>query len=398
MNAEMTPTLASESLPRTILSDGSLLVRRSDRALLAATSGHAVALVGAAAFAPRPLASAIMALGVWWGSNTLAHLHVHTPLFRDRRLDRALSLYLTLLLSVPQTLWKRRHLAHHAGTQTRRAVGPEGRTETVLLAVAWGALAWFTPSVALALALGLAFGLGLAWMQGRFEHAAAEGPPVSHYGRLHNLLFFNDGHHVEHHRCPTAHWTQLPSLRRTNTTEIAVPPVFVPLAAATNAWVATVLGWLERLPIHVAWVRAFMVRTQARALASAIGPVAPSGVVVVGGGLFPRTALAVRALYPRVPLRIVDASEANVAVGRKLLPDADIAWEVARFDPARHVVDGVVVFPLAFVGDRDALYRLRTAATLLVHDWAWRRRGTRGVLVSRALMKRLNVVEGAVRA
>jgi hypothetical protein len=49
------------------------------------------------------------------------------------------------------------------------------------------------------------------------------------------------------------------------------------------------------------------------------------------------------------------------------------------------------VIPLAFDGDRDAIYRHRPAAAVVVHDWIWRRRGTSRV-VSVALLKRLNLV------
>jgi hypothetical protein len=54
---------------------------------------------------------------------------------------------------------------------------------------------------------GYLAGLGLCLLQGHFEHA---GGTTSHYGWLYNRLFFNDGYHVEHHRRPGIHWTQLP--------------------------------------------------------------------------------------------------------------------------------------------------------------------------------------------
>src|SRR5262249_47377554 len=56
----------------------------------------------------------VIALGIWWNSNTVAHNFIHTPYFRDRGLNRCFSLYLTLLLGIPQSLWRDRHLAHHA--------------------------------------------------------------------------------------------------------------------------------------------------------------------------------------------------------------------------------------------------------------------------------------------
>ena len=62
---------------------------------------------------------ATVALGLWWCSNTVAHCAIHKPFFRAAPLDRAFSLYLTALLGVPQSLWRDRHLAHHAGRTWR---------------------------------------------------------------------------------------------------------------------------------------------------------------------------------------------------------------------------------------------------------------------------------------
>jgi hypothetical protein len=53
----------------------------------------------------------------------------------------------------------------------------------------------------------------------------------------------------------------------------------------------------------------------------------------------------------------------------------------------------LLVIPLAFDGDREAIYRLRGAAALAVHDWIWRRRGISRV-VSPALCKRINLLIG----
>jgi hypothetical protein len=66
--------------------------------------------------------------------------------------------------------------------------------------------------------------------------------------------------------------------------------------------------------------------------------------------------------------------------------------EHARFSAADHARDvDLIVIPLAFSGDRGAVYRRPPAPLVIVHDWMWRRRG-RGCLISAALLKRLNVV------
>jgi len=51
----------------------------------------------------------------------------------------------------------------------------------------------------------------------------------------------------------------------------------------------------------------------------------------------------------------------------------------------------VVVLPLSFEGDRDALYDRPPARIVIIHDWLWRKRGVSGI-VSVALLKRLNLV------
>ena len=60
--------------------------------------------------------------------------------------------------------------------------------------------------------------LALVNVQNYYEHygAAPENRyanSVSYYGRLYNLLTFNDGYHQEHHLRPLAHWTQMPRVR-----------------------------------------------------------------------------------------------------------------------------------------------------------------------------------------
>src|SRR5436190_5310436 len=56
----------------------------------------------------------LIAIGLWWTANTAAHNFIHTPFFRSRPLNRGYSLFLSALMGIPQSLWRERHLRHHA--------------------------------------------------------------------------------------------------------------------------------------------------------------------------------------------------------------------------------------------------------------------------------------------
>ena len=82
----------------------------------------------------------------------------------------------------------------------------------LFLAVSWRwTLACYLPALALSLVL--------VNVQNYYEHFGAEpasryADSVSYYGRLYNLLAFNDGYHQEHHLRPQAHWSVMPAVRR----------------------------------------------------------------------------------------------------------------------------------------------------------------------------------------
>jgi hypothetical protein len=100
----------------------------------------------------------------------------------------------------------------------------------------------------------------------------------------------------------------------------------------------------------------------------------PKNVIIVGGGLFPRTALALRELLPGARITILDASTQSLAIAAPLLPpDADVICR--RYLPGESLDCDLAVIPLAFDGDRERIYRDPPARVTVVHDWIWRRRG-----------------------
>src|SRR4029453_3425891 len=241
----------------------------------------------------------LIALGLWWTANTVAHNFIHTPFFRARSLNRVYSLYLSALMGFPQELWRERHLRHHRGDDRRVQVTPNAIVETIVVLSFWLLLALTLPrffaSVYFPASLAA---LSLCFLQGHFEHA---GGTTSHYGWLYNRLFFNDGYHVEHHRHPGAHWTRLPFSADPHPHRSRWPPVL--------RWLDGIsLEALERVALRSTVLQRYLIASHERAFRRLL-PRVPQAhrITIVGGGLFPRTALILRRLLPGATLSIVDA-------------------------------------------------------------------------------------------
>lgn len=362
-----------------------------DAVLVACAIAHGAILLGAP---PMP----VVALGLWWGANTVSHNFIHLPFFRSQPVNTVFSIYLTLVLGVPQALWRARHLAHHAEGSLRirdRVVPRRHWTRTMSMECGTLAILWMTLGAVgshyfwTTYVPGIATGLLLCFLQGHYEHVRGT---TSHYGRLYNLLFFNDGYHVEHHSKPTLHWTRLSRQPRMDRTSSAWPPVL--------RWLEQLATWpgplntMERLVLRVAWLQRVVLRAHRTALRTALnGAGAITRVTVVGGGLFPRTALILRELLPAATITVVDADEAHLARARPLLGDG-VRLEHRTFRDTERAIDAdLVVIPLAYLGNRESIYQHPPARLVVVHDWIWRPRG-RTIRVSAFLLKRINVIAG----
>jgi hypothetical protein len=350
---------------------------RWDALPVALAAGHGALLLLAP---PAP----VVAVGLWWNSNTVSHLFLHRPFFRSRAANRLFACYLTLVLGIPQTVWREMHLAHHAGVSWKPRLSRGVLVEVALVLGLWTILLLVAPRWFLTGYLaGYVGGLALCRLHGYYEHARGT---VSHHGRLYNRLFLNDGYHVEHHAHPSAHWTHLPAADPAGPWQTSRwPPVL--------RWLdAFGLTCLERLALRSGVLQRFLLAVHERAFRDVLRDVGPvDRIAVVGGGLFPRTVLVLRRLRPAARLVVIDADPDHVRAARRF-PVGDTQFVTSVYDPDRHTGFDLVVIPLAYVGDRARLYRHPPAPVVLVHDWLWRRRGARGAVVSILLLKRLNLV------
>jgi hypothetical protein len=324
----------------------------------------------------------VIALGLWWNSNTIAHYFIHRPFFRAGALNVAFSMFLSALLGVPQTLWRERHLAHHAGRAWRFHFTPRLAAEMLMILGLWSLLLFQQPQFFLLTYLpAYVVGFLLCWIHGYYEHARGT---TSHYGGLYNLLFLNDGYHVEHHAHPAEHWRRLPRRMQPGAIGSRWPAIL--------RWLdAPILEILERGVLRSRTLQGFVLGLHEAAFRRLLPKLTDARqVAIVGGGLFPRTLLILERLLPQARFIVIDQSAANIQKARSMV-NGDVTFMHETYAPSLVQGMDLVVIPLSFVGDREAIYRDPPARAIVIHDWLWRRRG-QSTMVSVFLLKRLNLV------
>ena len=245
----------------------------------------------------------------------------------------------------------------------RSAGLPNMLVETAVVGAVWTALAVLAPLFFIGVYLpGYALGIGLCWLQGHFEHV---GGTTSHYGRLYNWFFFNDGYHVEHHLRPGEHWSRLPRRPHAGARTSRWPPVLRWLIGGSSASSGSSGGCCDRRGCNGSSSRA---RTRIPRAAAAVPP--PHRVTIVGGGLFPRRALVLRRLLPDATLTIVDAQPPTWKPRVGFLDGSRCGTAVRCRHGRRRRSRG---HSAVFIGDRERVYDHPPAPAIFVHDWIWRR-------------------------
>lgn len=209
-----------------------------------------------------------------WNLNSIAHNFIHNPFFGSERLNRAMSMVITLALISPQTMYRYIHLRHHAGNADRPGPdgttidplsiyqhGHDGKPEPVLsyvflqffrdddpfvlakkigekrpeqarqaLQEFWAIVAVYGGLLAIGLlthrwsfvpliVVGSYLGQCVSNLCGYYEHLGGNPDKpiawgVSTYEPIYNWVFLYNGYHAEHHFRPKVHWTKMVELHR----------------------------------------------------------------------------------------------------------------------------------------------------------------------------------------
>lgn len=192
----------------------------------------------------------------------VSHNFIHNNFFKNKSLNTLFSIINSMAMGLPQTLYYHHHMNHHRFTNgekdisslfkysgenqereegilsysfigffridllalAKRAKKPQDKRllvmETLGVLLLWGLLISINWKFFLVFYLPVWYlGQVAALMENYFEHYGTkpgnrETDSVSCYGKIYNLLWFNNGYHQEHHFAPTVHWTKITEVRK----------------------------------------------------------------------------------------------------------------------------------------------------------------------------------------
>lgn len=144
-------------------------------------------------------------------------------------------------------------------------------------------------------------------------------------------------------------------------------------------YVCNFLDILEYITIKIPFLRNWVLNVHERAICNLLSldvQEPPIRFVVVGGGIFPRTAIIIRRLFPDAQIVIQDMNLKSLRFAENYLRNMHITEDVIyshtiydgiNYDAASESIYGtVVILPLAFRGEIG-----QTAFKTLKHCWIW---------------------------
>jgi len=235
-----------------------------------------------------------------WNANTIAHNFIHLQFFRSRALN-------TCFRPSKVSCWAFRNDSGAIASRPSRDKPWRWRWSRQLALEFFVVLALESALLALAPKFFLATYLpdgssgSSVSASSHFEHGQGA---TSHYGRLYNLLFFNDGYHVEHHARPASIGCTCRSAKRTAHGRAGGGSVAL---AGTFQF-----GWIGAIVLLSTTLQRFVLKNMSAPFARCCRSLRMFGGLLLWRRIVPRTALILQRLLPSAQLTIIDASAENL--------------------------------------------------------------------------------------